>query len=235
MVSGTPAGGWSAEPDREEPALRESPCPPLPPMAVCPASAPPASHDARSEPQPPAQDSLLKQREALFAEFTPLVRRLIRQYGDDSEIRQELEGEIYCRFCALLDAYDPTRGVPLRPYLVRQLTASIYTFARHHWRRQRREVSLELDAGGGEPLAAVDPTDQWTHDLTVQQVLKALPEAIGKLPRRQRQVVIWRYYEERSFEEIAQRLDVQLATARSLLRHGLNNLRRWIAQEHLEY
>lgn len=174
------------------------------------------------------------QREALFAEFSPLVRRLIRQYGDDPEIRQDLDGEIYYRFCALLDAYDPMRGVPLRPYLVRQLTASIYTFARHHWRRQRREVSLELNNGGSEPVIPVDPTDQWDHDLTVQQVLRALPEAINQLPQRQRQVVIWRYYEERSFEEIARQLDIQVATARSLLRHGLNNLRRRIAHARLE-
>lgn len=234
MVSGTPTGGSSTNTGREDRAGRDESSLPLLQTAACPVSTP-AAHDTRSEIAPDPQSIRPQQREALFAEFTPLVRRLIRQYGDDPEIRQELEGEIYCRFCALLDAYDPGRGVPLRPYLVRQLTASIYTFARHHWRRQRREVSLELDAAAGEPVAMVDPTDQWTHDLTVQQVLKALPEAISKLPRRQRQVVIWRYYEERSFEEIAERLDIQLATARSLLRHGLNNLRRWIAQERLEY
>src|ERR1051326_1263849 len=55
-------------------------------------------------------------REALYPEFTPLVRRLLRQYGQDAELRKDLEGEIYCRFCALLDAFDPERGVPLRPY-----------------------------------------------------------------------------------------------------------------------
>src|SRR5947207_2285808 len=38
------------------------------------------------------------EREALFADFQPLVRRLIRQYGDTYELRQDLEGEIYCRF-----------------------------------------------------------------------------------------------------------------------------------------
>jgi len=41
-------------------------------------------------------------------------------------------------------------------------------------------------------------------------------------------VLIWRYYEERSFEEIAGMLKIQTATARSLLRHGLNTLRKAI-------
>src|SRR5438105_12578189 len=69
-------------------------------------------------------------RDALYAEFQPLVRRLIRQYGHCPEIRQDLAGEIYCRFCTLVTAYDPSRGIPIRPYIVRQLTASVYTYVR---------------------------------------------------------------------------------------------------------
>lgn len=168
-------------------------------------------------------------RESLFAEFQPLVKRLIRQYGDCPESRQELAGEIYFRFCTLLDAYDPERGVPLRPYMVRQLTASVYTFARQGWRRRGREVSLDMNAGACDSLHAFDPSDSWDDRLIMEQLAQELPEAIAKLPKRQRQVVIWRYYEERSFEEIAELLNIQLATARSLLRHGLNRLRRTAA------
>src|SRR5690242_4817093 len=46
-------------------------------------------------------------REALFAEFQPLVSRLIRQYAQNADQREDLRGEIYCRFCELLAAYDP--------------------------------------------------------------------------------------------------------------------------------
>jgi|SRR5579871_520475 len=166
-----------------------------------------------------------KQQDSLYAEFRPLVRRLIRQYGENAEIRKDLEGEIYYRFCTLLNAYDPTRGVPLRPYLVRQLSASVYTYVRHHWRNQHREVSLELFASETEPSQSEDPTSEWDNALNLQQVKKTLPEAISKLSDRQRKVVIWRYYEDCSFDEIAERLGVQVATARSLLRHGLNHLR----------
>ncbi|HTE20591.1 MAG TPA: sigma-70 family RNA polymerase sigma factor [Armatimonadota bacterium] len=173
------------------------------------------------------------ERESLFADFQPLVRRLVRQYGEDPELRQDLAGEIYCRFCALLDSYDSSRGIPLRAYLVRTLTASVYTYTRSQWRRQHREISLEATAGAVEPVNAVDPSGQWDHELMTQEVLKALPEAISHLPLRQRQVVIWRYYESRSFEEIAAMLHVRPATARSLLRHGLNNLRRQVARTEL--
>jgi len=182
-------------------------------------------------PSPPNHRSTrYPERETLFADFQPLVRRLIRQYGEDPELRQDLAGEIYYRFCNLVDAYDPSRGIPLRAYIVRTLTASVYTYSRSQWRRQHREVSLEADNGTVEPAESfIDPSGQWDSALLTQEVLNTLPAAIAELPLRQRQVVIWRYYESRSFEEIAEMLQIRPATARSLLRHGLNNLRRKVS------
>lgn len=170
-------------------------------------------------------DDLATQPDLLYAEFRPLVRRLIRQYGENTEIRNDLEGEIYCRFCSLLKAYDPNRGVPLRPYLVRQLSASVYTFARHQWRSQHREVSLELFTSESEPRQSADPTLDWDDAIDLQRFKHSLPAVIAKLSERQRNVLIWRYYEDSSFEEIANRLGIQASTARSLLRHALNRLR----------
>ena len=62
-----------------------------------------------------------------------------------------------------------------------------------------------------------------------EKLLDCLPHLIARLPKRQKQVVIWRYYEQRSFEEIAELLNVKPATSRSLLRHGLANLRKSLA------
>jgi RNA polymerase sigma factor (sigma-70 family) len=173
-------------------------------------------------------DALLEQRDRLFSEFRPLVQRLIRKYGDSAEQRQDLEGEIYCLFSDLVEAFDPRRGVPLRAYLVHQLNASVYTLARRRWRHERREVCMEIreDAARTDD----DPSRAWDAEIMMEQAREALPEAIAKLPRRQRQVLIWRYYEHRSFEEIAEALDVQVATTRSLLRHALNGLRKSFAQ-----
>jgi len=166
---------------------------------------------------------------AFYQEFQPLIRRLIRQYADDAEMRQDLEGEIYCRFCRILEAYDPSRGIPLKPYLIRMLTAAVYTYTRSHRRSRSREVPFALATPDGEAPVSADPTPGWDQGLMSRDVLAALPDAIAKLPARQRQVVVWRYYESRSFEEIAESLDIRPATARSLLRYGLQNLRRQVA------
>ena len=170
------------------------------------------------------------EREALYADLQPLVRRLIWKYGEDQEMKQDLAGEIFRRFCLLLDKYDPDRGIPLRPYLVRQLSASIYTFARAQWLQRRREVSLGPDLHHLDPTDSVDVTREWDQRLADREVLKALPRAISRLAPRQRQVVISRFYEERSYEEIAAALDVCPATARSLCRHALRNLRGYLVQ-----
>lgn len=193
--------------------------------AAFPATAP------RSGTAPQVRDDGMGQdRDSLYAEFAPLVRRLIRQYGKDADLREELVGEIYFRFCALLDVYDPTRGVPLRAYLVRQMTASVYTYARHYWRQQQREVGVECHHEEGQPGLVEDPTREWDDALALEQLSEALPAALAQLPPRQRQVIIWRYFDEFAFEDIGQRLSVQASTARSLLRHGLNTLRGRMAQ-----
>ncbi len=177
----------------------------------------------------------LVDREELYSQFQPLVRRLMRQYSSDPEMGQDLPGEIFCRFCVLLDAFDPGRGIPLRPYLVRGLTVSVYTYARSQWRRRRREVFVEPMSDAPLPGQITDPTRQWDQRLANQGLLTALPDVIKRLPQRQQQVVISRFYEGHSFEEIADRLSIRPATARSLLRHGVNNLRRYLAKEGLAW
>ncbi len=165
------------------------------------------------------------ERDLLFSQFQPLVRRLLKQYADSPEQRKDLSGEIYRRFHEYFYAYDPSRGVPLRPYLVRQLTASIYSYARGQWLIRRRETSL-LDRYDQElGIDCRDPTPQWNDRMDAEALMHTLPDAIEALPARQRAVVIMRYYGEHSFETISSRMGIAPATARSLLCHGCNKLR----------
>jgi RNA polymerase sigma-70 factor, ECF subfamily len=190
----------------------------------------PARRCARmSDERSPSQSGF--DRDSLYAEFAPLVKRLLRQYGSDSEFRKDLAGEIYYRFCALVEAYDPERGVPLRPYLVRQLTTSVYTFVRSQWALQRRETHVDWSEGGNSCEPSYDPTRSWISALSERMLVESLPNAIAQLPERQRKVVCWRYFDDLPFDEIAGMLDIEPATVRSLLRHGINNLRKLMPAE----
>jgi RNA polymerase sigma factor (sigma-70 family) len=170
-------------------------------------------------------------RDALYAEFSPLVRRLLRIYGTTPEHRDDLVGEIYYRFCDLYEAYDPKYQVPLRPYLVRKLSVSIYSLFRRDRRRALREAPLD-EADQSHVLDGhADPTNGWIEQLYVEGTLIA---AICRLPERQRKVILWRYYGDASFEQIADRMQIQQASVRSLLRYGLRALRSAISQACLE-
>ena len=167
----------------------------------------------------------IEERNALLAEFQPLVRSLIRRYGGSAEENKDLNGEIYVRFHGILDAFDPNRGVPLRGYIVRQLTASVYTFVRREWGRRKRESPMD-DATLSFLAIAHDPTPDWICQINRQAFSESLPSAIDALPPRQRSVVSMRYYENESFEVIASTMKIAPSTARSLLRHGHRNLRK---------
>jgi len=165
------------------------------------------------------------ERESYYQRFQPLIRGLIKRYGTETDIREELIGELYCRYNALLDKFDESRGVPLSAYIIRNLSTAAYTFARSRWRRGRRETDSEAAI-----IAAVDPAQGPQEvvlgsDRVDPDFLAALPAALGNLPPRQREVVNLRYFDGWSFEEIGYALSIKPATCRSLLRHALNNLR----------
>jgi RNA polymerase sigma factor (sigma-70 family) len=170
-------------------------------------------------------------RSSIYNELTPTVRRLLRQYGKDPEMREDLAGEMYCMFCYHLDRYDSQRGVPLIPYLATQIATSVHTYARRHWRTGNREVALDLNSDLDLRFAN-DPTLEWTERLEREQMVQALPKALSYLTKRQRTVVLWRLIEERTFEDIAEHLQIAATTARSQLRHGLKNLRAHFADEY---
>lgn len=165
-------------------------------------------------------------RDALYEEFQPVVDRLLREYGEGAEQREDLRGRIYLRFCELLAAYQPAGGVPLRPYLVRMLTASAYTISQAACRGSAREARVESEPAGGAPVPAESAGDGQPEALIMRDAGAVVPALIATLPQRQQQVLVARYYEHRSLEEIAAALQMRPATVRSLLSRGLNALRR---------
>jgi RNA polymerase sigma factor (sigma-70 family) len=172
--------------------------------------------DARvaTEPLPPPAELLIL--------LAPYCRRLIRRYGSTPELRQDLAGEIYCILHDLLEAYDISRGVPLSAYLFTQLRTTLFTRARREWRVQSREVCTSpLEEEWWEMQAVVQDT---VPDRVVLR--DTLLQALHELPERQRAVVYLRYFHEQEFEEIAAGMGIKKATARSLLRNGLDRLRK---------
>lgn len=163
--------------------------------------------------------------DGFYGELLPLVNRLMRQYGISPQQRLRFTCVLYHRYCELIAVYDPAAGAPLRPYLVRCLDAAAAAF-------QEREapalgktfgrLSLRVVRGGASSRTRAEGS------LVVVPV--RLPALIAELPPLLRKVVIWRYYELRSYSEIAALLHVKPPVVGRLLRRALTALRRKVSR-----
>ncbi|WP_188194214.1 SigE family RNA polymerase sigma factor [Nonomuraea sp. SYSU D8015] len=99
---------------------------------------------------------------------------------------------------------------------VRTTMARLHTAA---WRLRRRE------------LLAWDPPEHGHHDALPSEDEQAMWEALSGLPRKQRAVLVLRYYEGLSDEEIAAALGISRGTVRSQASRALGKLRSAVGEQ----
>jgi RNA polymerase sigma factor (sigma-70 family) len=165
-----------------------------------------------------------RERAALFNDLTPLVRQLLAHYAGEPWLVQRLRAAIYDQFCTLVAGYDERREPSIRAYLVRTLPDAVHTHARQQARLMEQAAGIADDSKDpGAPLR--NPAGEYLRSLELRAALRALPGLIAHLPLRQRQVVIGRFYEGRSLEEMAAGLELSGEAVRSLLHEAIEGLR----------
>lgn len=93
---------------------------------------------------------------------------------------------------------------------------------RHTGKRQiSREVTIDLHAGGVAPADGETPSVITSR----QEETRLLEAAIARLPGDYRRVVVLRYQEHRSFEEIASLVGRSLDATRQLWKRAIRQLR----------
>ncbi|PSL51649.1 RNA polymerase sigma-70 factor (sigma-E family) [Saccharothrix carnea] len=107
-------------------------------------------------------------------------------------------------------AWRRVQGDP-EPYVRRIMVNTYATWWRRKWRAEHPTDVLP-DAGGASPEAAVDQRD-W------------LWRALGRLPRRQRAVIVLRFYEDLTEAQAAHALGVSVGTVKSQTSKALARLR----------
>jgi RNA polymerase sigma-70 factor (ECF subfamily) len=115
----------------------------------------------------------------------------------------------------------------LRAWLRRLLLNNVANFSRRYHtdkRQVKREQPLEAGGsgapGGGLPQDAPSPSGEAVE----REQAAAVQRALERLPEKYRQVLVWRYQEQRSFEEIGRLLECSPKAAHHLWARALRRL-----------
>ena len=170
---------------------------------------------------PPVQDPGTPAFASVYAAHRPGVyATALRVIGRPAEA-EDVTQEVFVRFWRSPERCDPERG-EVRPYL-RMMARSR---ALDLWREgqalgrasDRLKVAVAQDAPRDEADRPGTQAERREDGATVRAAVRRLPDA-------QREAVVMAYWGGLTADEIAQRIEVPLGTAKSRIRLGLEKLR----------
>jgi RNA polymerase sigma-70 factor (ECF subfamily) len=160
--------------------------------------------------------------EAAFAElvarYSPRLRYYLRKMLDDSPAAEDALQDVW---------FDVFRGIA-RLADPAALPAWLFRIARDRsWRvlRKRRPTH--------RPLAEDDLIDDGDSVFSLEEAAR-IHTGLDVLPPEQREVLVLRFLEEMTYEDIARIVDCQLGTVRSRIHYAKRALRRALEKEPLK-
>jgi RNA polymerase sigma-70 factor (ECF subfamily) len=145
-----------------------------------------------------------------------LARRVGRQAADD------LVAETFLVAFRKRTGYDPSFP-DARPWLYGIATNLIV----QHRREEARQ--LKLHQAAGPALVQDDHAERAALDVTAQAVRAQLAEALARLARPDRDVLLLIAWEQLSYDEVARALDIPVGTVRSRLHRARTKIREALA------
>jgi RNA polymerase sigma-70 factor (ECF subfamily) len=164
--------------------------------------------------------------EALGEIYRRYVRRvfgLCRYMLDSRESAEDATSEVFLKLQRSIESYDGS--IPFPKWLLRVAGNQCIDALRRRQRGRRvivvEEGAAVIEATSSEPspLGAVISTEERTH----------VRETIARLPENYRVPLILRYYSELSYDEIAQKLDLERNYVAALIFRAKQELRRRLA------
>lgn len=130
------------------------------------------------------------------------------------EEAEDLTSEVFLYCYSHYDSYDPSKS-SLTTWLYLVVNSRLKNYYRDHVpAADFEEVAITLS----------DDTVDLDRGIYLEQLHSALMTALAQLPERQRQIVMLRYFENKSGEEIAQRLGISPGNVRVLLSRAVDKL-----------
>jgi RNA polymerase sigma-70 factor (ECF subfamily) len=163
------------------------------------------------------------------AAFTELVERYHHRLR--AFLRRML-GDAHAAEDAVQDAWlDAFRGVG-RLHDPAAFEAWLFRVARDRAYRILRRKGLLIDPIAGAAQIPTNGDDSADHDLLMADEQQVVRAAVDRLPLEQREVLLLRFVEEMSYEQIAMATGCEVGTVRSRLHYAKRSLRKLIEGNH---
>jgi RNA polymerase sigma-70 factor (ECF subfamily) len=151
----------------------------------------------------------------------------LRPKGGASDLVQETLLEAFRDFAR----FEGDGEDELRQWLRRLLLNNLADFTRQYRDTAKRQVEREVPLQPGSSssgqtgwLVAAVPSP--SGDAMAHEQAEAVGRALERLPQEYRQVLVWRYRDERSLGEIADLLGLTLKAARGLLARAVRRMQQ---------
>lgn len=161
----------------------------------------------------------------LFKFYQNYLFKLCFSYVQNEQHALDLMQDIYIKLYKNIQQFDDK--YPFHPWIRRVAVNTCIN------EKRRNTVNcIPLDSGDGEisleeQLASADDTQQEVekHEMTM-----LIRQHINSLPQKQRMVMILRYYEDLSYEEISELMKIPLGTVKTDLYRAKNALKARLYQ-----
>lgn len=160
----------------------------------------------------------------LIDEYKAPVYNLVLKLIDNREHAEDLAQEIFIRAFEALDRFD------IRKRFFPWLYTIALNIIRNHNKKKKPLLmrNIETLLGSRRAAAAQNPE----HMVQSKQASQILSRCIRKLPLAQKEAVVLRYYQELTFEDIAEIQNVNISTAKMRVYRALKHLSRMFHENH---
>jgi RNA polymerase sigma factor (sigma-70 family) len=159
-------------------------------------------------------------KEAFALLFRRHYESLVRYGNKFTGNTEVLEDSIQELFIELWQAKSRTPVLSVRAYLLKALK---YKLLRKYHQTQDT-VPLKEDEGGFE----------WSHEIALiarqdsAEKEKVVVDALNRLSNRQKEIIYLKYYQNLSYEEVSEIMNINYQAARNLLYQAIKSLRSWL-------
>jgi len=156
-----------------------------------------------------------------FGEITELNYAALYHYGtrftSDRDLIKDCLQDIFLEIWEKRAALSYISAI--KPYLFQSLRNNLV-------RRIRKQVNF-FEIAENEILHEVSPESDWIINETDQLTAQRMKRALESLPKRQKEALYLKYYENLSYEEIALVMGLQRQAVANYLQYGIQKLREY--------